>query len=75
MKIRGDNRLSRIALCVEVATQFQLSPEQARDIIDAQIDTLGTRWDPVCCEAGLGEAERCALWGRQFLNKGVLQGY
>lgn len=75
MKILGDNRFSRLALCVDAAPRFQLSTAQARDIIDAQLQAVNTHWPAVCDEAGLGEAERNALGGRQFLNPFALQGY
>lgn len=75
MKIVGDNRFSRLALCVEAAPRFQLSTAQARGIIDAQLQAVHTHWRAVCDEADLGEAERNALWGRQFLNPFALQDY
>lgn len=75
MKIVGDNRFSRLALCVEAAPRFQLSTAQARGIIDAQMQAVHTHWRAVCDEADLGEAERTALWGRQFLNPFALQDY
>lgn len=75
MKILGDNRFSRLAVCVEAAARFQLSSGEARGIIDAQMDVVRTLWRDVCDEADLGEAERNALRGRQFLNPFALQGY
>jgi serine/threonine-protein kinase HipA len=75
MKILGDNRFSRLRVCVDAAAQFQLSEAEARAIIDAQLQVLNTHWQDVCDEAWLGEAERNALWGRQFLNPFALQGY
>jgi serine/threonine-protein kinase HipA len=75
MKIMGDNRLSRLALCVAAAERFQLSSADARAIIDAQLETVKRHWLSVCDEAGLGEAARNALWERQFLNPFALQGY
>jgi serine/threonine-protein kinase HipA len=75
MKILGDNRFSRLTVCVDAAARFQLSVEEARGIIDAQLRALRTHWLAVCDEAGLGEAERNALWERQFLNPFALQDY
>lgn len=75
MKILGDKRFSRLLLCVEAATRFQLSQADARRIIDAQLQAVNTHWRNVCDEAALGEAERNALWGRQFLNPFALQDY
>ena len=75
MKILGDNRFSRLTVCVNAAARFQLSVEEARGIIDAQLHAVNAHWREVCDEAGLGEAERNALWGRQFLNPFALQDY
>lgn len=75
MKILGDSRFSRLTLCVEAASHFQLSREEARSIIDAQLSAIRAHWQATCDEAGLGEAERNALWGRQFLNPFGLQDY
>ena len=75
MKILGDNRFSRLTVCVATAARFQLSAPDARGIIDAQVQALHRHWLDVCDEARLGEAERNALWGRQFLNPFALQDY
>ena len=75
MKIHGDNRYSRLATCLDAAAVFRLSEPEARDVIDAQLESIRAHWPKVCDEARLGEAERNALWGRQFLNPFALQGY
>ena len=75
MKILGDNRFSRLTLCVDAAARFQLSAPEAHSIIDAHLQTIRAQWPSVCDEAGLGEAERHALWGRQFLNPFALLDY
>lgn len=75
MKILGNNRFSRLTLCVDAAARYQLSVEDARNIIDAQLLAIRRHWSAVCDEARLGEAERNVLWGRQFLNPFALQDY
>lgn len=75
MKILGDNRFSRLTLCVEAAARFQLSRSGARSIIDAKLTAVKAHWRDVCDEAALGEAERNALWQRQFLNPFALLDY
>lgn len=75
MRILGENRFSRLSLCVEAAARFQLSAAQARGIINAQLQAVRSHWRDACDEAGLGEAERHALWERQFLNPFALQDY
>lgn len=74
-KILGDKRQSRLELCVEAASRFLLSPDDARSIVDAQRESIRVNWSAVCDQANLGEAQRDALWGRQFLNPYALQGY
>lgn len=75
MKILGDNRFSRLTVCVDAAARFQLSEAAARGIIDEQLQVIGQHWQGVCEQARLGEAERNALWGRQFFNPFALQDY
>lgn len=36
---------------------------------------IRAHWEAVCNEAGLGEAQRNALWGRQFLNPFAMLDY
>ena len=59
---------------LDAAAVFRLSEPEARDVIDAQLESIRAHWPKVCDEARLGEAERNALWGRQFLNPFALQG-
>ncbi|HEY5602919.1 MAG TPA: HipA domain-containing protein [Gammaproteobacteria bacterium] len=68
MLIRGDNRFSRLEVCLAAANQFLLSDDEARAIIDGQIESIRTHWDAVCEEAGLAAVDKALLWGRQFLN-------
>lgn len=75
MLIRGDNRFSRLDLCVAAADQFLLSDGEARRIIDGQIDIIQTQWEAVCEEADVTTVDRSLLWERQFLNPFALEGY
>jgi serine/threonine-protein kinase HipA len=75
MKILGENRFSRLTVCLDAADRFQLSVPEARVIIDGQLQAVHRHWPAVCDEARLGEAQRHALWGRQFLNPFALQDY
>jgi serine/threonine-protein kinase HipA len=68
-------RMSQVAGCVERAGIYQLSQAEAREIVDNQIETIEGQWDEVCNLAELGEADRAAFWGRQFLNPYALEGY
>jgi serine/threonine-protein kinase HipA len=68
MLITDNNRMSRIATCLDAAHHFLLSQEDAIGIIDAQIRCIGHNWQEVCDEANLNPTDRNFLWGRQFLN-------
>lgn len=68
MLIKGDNRMSRLAVCVDAATQFLLSPHEAQAIIDQQVQSIRDNWNDVCNEADLSTVDREFLWERQFLN-------
>ncbi|ACM31113.1 type II toxin-antitoxin system HipA family toxin [Rhizobium rhizogenes] len=74
MLIAGDNRQSRLSVCIEAAAQFQLGVEEAIGIIERQIITVRDRWSEVCDEGGLTEIDRNLLWRRQFLNPFAFEG-
>lgn len=68
MLMHGQNRLSQISTCLQSAHSFLLKEQDAREIIDHQIETIERQWMSLCDEAELGEIERNYLWKRQFLN-------
>lgn len=68
MLISGDNNLSQLRTCLEVANHFLLSDEEALGIFDGLIAAIEDGWDSACDEAELSEIDRRLLWGRQFLN-------
>ena len=68
MLISGNNRMSRIASCLEAAHHFLLSEAEAIAVTEAQLRCIGENWQSVCEEAGFSEADRNLFWGRQFLN-------
>lgn len=74
MLIHGERNDSRLALCIDAAAAFQLRADEARALIDRQIDCLRSGWAAVCDEAGMADADRTALWGRQFLNPYAFEG-
>jgi serine/threonine-protein kinase HipA len=73
MLIRGDNRFSRLDVCLAAANQFLLSDADARATIDNQIDTIHRHWNGLCEEAGLSAVDKALLWQRQFLNPFALE--
>lgn len=68
MLISPDNRMSRLAVCMDSSEHFHLSSEEAVEIALKQVACIGKNWRAVCEEAGLGGTEKNMLWGRQFLN-------
>jgi serine/threonine-protein kinase HipA len=74
MLITGNQRLSRLTTCLDAATQFLLTQEQAKDIIRQQIAVIRAEWQGVCNHAQLSEVDRAFLWGRQFLNPFAFEG-
>lgn len=75
MLIRGQERWSRLSLCVEAASQFRLTSAEARELIDRTLAIVEDSWEIVCNEADMNEIDRRLLGGRQFLNPFALQGY
>jgi serine/threonine-protein kinase HipA len=68
MLISGNNRMSRIATCIEAAHHFLLSEREAIAIAKTQLCCIGENWNLVCEEAALNKTDRNLFWGRQFLN-------
>ncbi|NVO14444.1 MAG: type II toxin-antitoxin system HipA family toxin [Rhodoplanes sp.] len=74
MLITGDERSSRIAVCLEAAANFLLSPHDAAAVAEHQIRTITEGWPGLCRDAGLSEVERNLLWRRQILNPFAFEG-
>lgn len=74
MLIAGENRQSRLAVCIAAAPQFQLDEAEAITIIERQIDVIQVHWLTVCDEAGFSEIDRNLMWRRQFLNPFAFEG-
>lgn len=68
MLICDDDRMSRIASCLNAAHHFRLSEREAIALIDGQMTCIGGNWARLCDQAHLSPADRNLLWGRQFLN-------
>jgi len=68
MLISDQNRMGRIAACLEAAHHFLVPENEALVIAEAQIRSIGENWEAVCDEASLSETDRNFVWGRQFLN-------
>jgi serine/threonine-protein kinase HipA len=74
MLIAGENRQSRLAICIDAAQQFQLTAKEAIGQIERQIIAMCNQWLKVCESAGLSEVDRNLMWRRQFLNPFAFQG-
>lgn len=72
---REGRRESQFARCVAAASIYQLSAEQARAIIDRQIETIEREWDDAASESLLTPREKEFLWHRQILNPFTRYGY
>jgi serine/threonine-protein kinase HipA len=68
MLIRGRDRSSQIATCVDAAGIFLLGRQEAIQIVNQQIDVIVREWDKTCDEANLSPVDRHFFWRRQFLN-------
>ena len=75
MAIRRDGyRYSQLAGCVAAASDtYLLSKNEAKVIIDHQVDTIRSEWDEAADVARLTSVERNQLWGRQILNPYALE--
>lgn len=72
---QGDGwRDSQVAGCIERSSIYRLSAEDARAIVDYQIETIRRCWNDVCDQAALTTLDREFFWGRQFLNPYALEG-
>ncbi|MBB3061882.1 type II toxin-antitoxin system HipA family toxin [Microbulbifer rhizosphaerae] len=68
MLISGNNNLSQLKTCLETASNFLLSQDEAHSIFAHLTEAIQQHWDSVCEEAELSEVDRKLFWGRQFLN-------
>lgn len=68
MKIINENRMSQMSACLEAAHLFQLSREEAADIIENMKNAIHKHWDDICNEARLSDTDKALLQERQFLN-------
>ncbi len=73
MLIHGKDRSSQLVNCLQSASTFLLSRQEAISIINHQVQTIDEAWGPTCDEAQLSEVERAFFWRRQFLNPFAFQ--
>jgi serine/threonine-protein kinase HipA len=74
MLVIGDNRFSKISVCLEAAPAFLLSADAAIAIVVHQVTVIRNQWRQVCDEASLSTIDRRLFWRRQFLNPFAFEG-
>ena len=68
MNICGESKLSQLGNCLAARAAFQLSEEQAVEIIEHQVRTIAEKYPVTCSAAQLSEVDQRLFWRRQFLN-------
>ena len=71
MLIHRDDRSSRLTTCLDAASGFLLSADEAKDLIRMQIEVITANFDAVCEEGRLSEVERNLFHQRNFLNPSI----
>lgn len=74
MLIKGDERHSTLANCLNAAPDFLLAQDAAISIIEGQITAIAEHWTATCDEATLSPADRTLFAGRQFFNAYCVEG-
>ena len=68
MLIDGDNKMSKIAVCITAARHFLLSRSEAIELTEHLIKTIVKNWDKVCESAEVTPVDKKLFASRQFLN-------
>ncbi len=71
MLIVGQNRMSQLSACMDAARKFQMSNDEAQEVIEQLQHGINENWEMVCDEAKLTAIDRQLLMGRQFLNPSI----
>jgi serine/threonine-protein kinase HipA len=73
--ITGLDRRSQLEICRLAASDFLLHDDDARAVINRQVQIIRQSWQAACDEAGLSQVDRAFLWRRQILNAYAFEGY
>lgn len=68
-------RDSRLELLVKSSAPYLLSEDEARELVDGQIETIAGEWDAAADLAELSAQDRAYFRRRQFLNPQAFEGY
>jgi serine/threonine-protein kinase HipA len=74
MAIAPGFRFSQLAGCVDASETYFLSRDEARNIVDDQLEIIRSQWNDASDAARLTDNERSQLWGRQVLNPYAMEG-
>jgi serine/threonine-protein kinase HipA len=75
MAFAPDVRESQLELAAKATVPYLLNEDEAREIIDHQIESISTAWEEVADLAKLTAQDRTFFKGRQFLNPYAFEGY
>ncbi len=73
MLMTGENRMSKLSVCLEAASSFRLSEKKAVELIERQLVAIYEHWSVVREEAELNQTEQKLLWRRQLLNPFIFE--
>jgi serine/threonine-protein kinase HipA len=68
MFIHGNNRMSQLRECINSASQFQLSKQEAIAIIEMISSSIIDNWENLCEESELSSIDRKIFGANQFFN-------
>lgn len=72
---RDSENRSQVALCIDHAANYDLSPRQASEIVDHQITVIRDDYHATCDAAELDRRQHDSLWSRSFLHPATLEGH
>ena len=76
MSLEGlSGNFSTLNNVLSICDIYMLDQQQARQIIDQQIEIIKKHWDALCVEAKLGEIERQRLWQGSIFNPYCFIGF
>ena len=76
MALEGiSDNLSTLINALSTCETYLLDKQEAKQIIDQQINVINQHWDAVCKEAKISEIERQRLWQSCIFNPYCFFGY
>lgn len=62
------DNLSTLKNALSISHHFQMTQQEAQQIIDYQINVIQSNWESLCEQVGLANSESKRLWNRAVLN-------